>query len=316
VYLPGPATRFTTGGALVIGDGRSDPVPLNVPPGIYAHPRVSPDGRRLAVSRTEGGTSDIWTYDLSGDAQMQRLTFGGRSRFPIWSSDGRHVAYQSMADRSIWWENVDGGAPERLTTAGEDEEHAPESWSPDGTRLLFGSRKASVQTLWQLTMADRKTMPVGEIRSAESLSASLSPDGRWIVYASTERGGGVPSPNRGVFIEPFPPTGAKRQAPKTLLDYHPQWARDGNSIWYVAGANRPLMQLPIKLQPSMTFGTAVEMARAPLPGLLSLDVRGYDVLPDGRIVSVSSASTGTAGLPLEIRVVLNWFEELKRLAPK
>ena len=313
-YIPGPATRFTTGGALVIGDGRSDPMPLNVPAGVYSHPRVSPDGRRLAVSRTEGGTSDIWTYDLSGDAQMQRLTLGGRSRFPIWSSDGHYVAYQSIPDRSIWWENVDGGAPERLTTAGDGEEHVPESWSPDGTRLLFGLRKASVQTLWQLTMNDRKTAPVGEIRSAESLSASLSPDGRWIVYASSERGGGVQSPNRGVFVEPFPPTGAKRQAPKTLLDYHPLWARDGNSIWYVAGANRPLMQLPIKLQPTMTFGTAIEMARAPLPGLLSLDVRGYDVLPDGRIVSVSSASTGTT-VPLEIRVVLNWFEELKRIAP-
>jgi serine/threonine-protein kinase len=314
-YLPGPATRFTTGGALVIGDGRSDPVPLNVPAGVYAHPRVSLDGRRLAVSRTEDGASDIWTYDLSGDTQIQRLTLGGRSRFPIWSSDGHHVAYQSMADRSIWWENVDGGAAERLTTAGEGEEHVPESWSPDGTRLLFGLRKASVQTLWQLTLADRKIAPVGDIRSAESLSANLSPDGRWIVYASTERGGGVQSPNRGVFIEPFPPTGAKRQAPKTLLDYHPRWAPDGNSIFYVAGANRPLMQLPVKLQPSMTFGTAVEMPRAPLPGLLSLDVRGYDILPDGRIVSVSSISAGSAAVPLEIRVVLNWFEEVKRIAP-
>jgi hypothetical protein len=176
-------------------------------------------------------------------------------------------------------------------------------------------RKASVQTLWQLTLADRKIAPVGDIRSAESLSANLSPDGRWIVYASTERGGGVQSPNRGVFIEPFPPTGAKRQAPKTLLDYHPRWAPDGNSIFYVAGANRPLMQLPVKLQPSMTFGTAVEMPRAPLPGLLSLDVRGYDILPDGRIVSVSSISAGSAAVPLEIRVVLNWFEEVKRIAP-
>jgi hypothetical protein len=75
------------------------------------------------------------------------------------------------------------------------------------------------------------------------------------------------------------------------------------------------MQLPVKLQPSMTFGTAVEMPRAPLPGLLSLDVRGYDILPDGRIVSVSSISAGSAAVPLEIRVVLNWFEEVKRIAP-
>jgi Tol biopolymer transport system component len=315
-YLPGPAASpFSTGGTLVIGDGRSDPAPLKVPAGIYAHPRVSPDGRLLAVSRSEAGAPDIWTYELSGGAEMQRLTFGGRSRFPIWSADSRRVTYQSIQDRGIWWEAVDGGTPERLTTPVENEEHVPESWSPDGSRLLFAVRKASVNSLWVLTLADRKTMPLGQIQSAESLSATFSPDGRWIAYASTERGGGVLSPNRGVFVEPFPPTGAKRQLPKRLLDYHPRWAADGNGIWYVPGAARPLVLVPIRLQPSIVFGMPVEMTRAPLPGLLSLDVRGYDVLPDGRIVSVSSNTAGAAAFPLEFRVVLNWFEELKRLAP-
>ena len=160
-YLPGPAAAFSTGGTLVIGDGRSDPTPLKVPAGIYAHPRVSPDGRLLAVSRSDAGSPDIWTYELSGGAEMQRLTFGGRSRFPIWSADSRRVTYQSIQDRGIWWVAVDGGTPERLTTPLENEEHVPESWSPDGSRLLFAVRKASVNSLWVLTMADRKTMPSG-----------------------------------------------------------------------------------------------------------------------------------------------------------
>jgi eukaryotic-like serine/threonine-protein kinase len=315
IYLPGPAAAYSTGGTLVIGDGRSDPTPLKVPDGIYAHPRVSPDGRLLAVSRSDAGSPDIWTYELSGGAEMQRLTFGGRSRFPIWSADSHRVTYQSMRDRGIWWEAVDGGTPERLTTPLENEEHVPESWSPDGSRLLFAVQKGLVNSLWVLTMADRKTMPIGQIQSAESLSVTFSPDGRWIAYASTERSGGVVSPNRGVFVEPFPPTGAKRQAPKRLLDYHPRWAPDGNGIWYVPGAARPLVLVPIRLQPSIVFGMPAEMTRAPLPGMLSLDVRGYDVLPDGRIVSVSRTTAGAAEFPLEFRVVLNWFEELKRLAP-
>ena len=66
---------------------------------IYAHPRVSPDVRLLAVSRSDAGSPDIWIYELSGGAEMQRLTFGGRSRFPIWSADSRRVTYQSMQDR-------------------------------------------------------------------------------------------------------------------------------------------------------------------------------------------------------------------------
>ena len=315
IYLPGPAAAYSTGGTLVIGDGRSDPTPLKVPDGIYAHPRVSPDGRLLAVSRSDAGSPDIWTYELSGGAEMQRLTFGGRSRFPIWSADSHRVTYQSMRDRGIWWEAVDGGTPERLTTPLENEEHVPESWSPDGSQLLFAVQKGLVNSLWVLTMADRKTMPIGQIQSAESLSVTFSPDGRWIAYASTERSGGVLSPNRGVFVEPFPPNGAKRQAPKRLLDYHPRWAPDGNGIWYVPGAARPLVLVPIRLQPSIVFGMPAEMTRAPLPGMLSLDVRGYDVLSDGRIVSVSSNTAGAAEFPLEFRVVLNWFEELKRLAP-
>ena len=80
--------------------------------------RVSPDGRLLAVSRSEGSTSDIWTYDLSGSAAIQRLTFGGQSRFPVWSADSRRVTFQSVAgDRAIWWQAVDGGTAERLTTS-------------------------------------------------------------------------------------------------------------------------------------------------------------------------------------------------------
>jgi hypothetical protein len=73
------------------------------------------------------------------------------------------------------------------------------------------------------------------------------------------------------------------------------------------------VSVPIVTRPSIVFGTPVELPRAPLPGLISLDVRGYDVLPDGRILSVSEIEA-SAG-PGEVRIVLNWTEELKRLIP-
>jgi hypothetical protein len=151
----------------------------------------------------------------------------------------------------------------------------------------------------------------------DPISASFSPDGRWIAYASSLARGGALSPNRGVFVEPFPSSGVKRQAPKTLLDDHPRWSPDGKSIVYVPGAGRALVSVPVSPGPPFVFGTAVEKMRAPIPGLLSTDFRGYDLLPDGRIISASSAlgdalSSGSAS---EVRVVLNWHEELKRLAP-
>jgi serine/threonine-protein kinase len=313
-YLPGPATVSRVRG-LVLSDGRSDPVPLNLPPGFYAHPRVSPNGRLLAVSRSEGATSDVWTYELSREAVIQRLTFGGQSRLPVWSADSRRVTFQSAGDRGVWWQGIDGGNAERLTSALEGEEHVPESWSHDGTRLLYSIRKDSRYTLWLLTLSGMKAERFGDVQSTDPIGASFSPDGRWVVYASNpSSSGGALSPNRGVFVEPFPPTGVKRQAPKKLLDFHPRWSPDGTSIVYVPGTGRSLVSVPVSVGPPFVFGTTVELTRAPIPGVLSLDFRGYDLLPDGRIVSVSS-SLGEGNSDSEVRVVLNWDQELKKVVP-
>jgi serine/threonine-protein kinase len=316
VYVPGPAT-FASSMSLVLGDARGNTAPLKVPFAPYVHPRVSPDGRVLAVGRHEGQSSDIWTYDLSGKAEIKRVTFDGMSRFPVWFADSRRVTFQSArdGDLAIWWQAADGGRAERLTRAAEGEEHVPELWSPAGTHLLFSVRKAAVYSLWVLTLEGRKVEPFGEIKSADPLGASFSPDGQWIAYAATERTGGVLSPNRGVFVEPFPSTGEKYQAPKLLLDYHPLWAPGGTSLFYIPGANRPIVSVPITTRPSVAFGRPVELPSAPMPGRLSIDVRGYDVLRDGRFVSVAPASSEGQTPSVEIRVTLNWFEELKRLVP-
>jgi eukaryotic-like serine/threonine-protein kinase len=319
-YLPGPANISSGTRRLLLGDGKTDAVTLRIPPGAYAHPRVAPNGKAVAVGRIDGQQSDIWTYDLSSATEIRRLTFDRNSRHPVWSSDSRRVTFQSTrgSERGIFWQLADGtGAAEPLTTAGSGEEHIPQAWSRDGTRLLFSVGKDSTNELWVFTLAGKKTEPFGHVQSTESLSAGFSPDGRWVVYASTDRQGGLISPNRGVFVEPFPATGEKHQVPKTLIDFHPVWAPDGKSIFFVPGAVQPTMAVSIVTHPSVAFGKPIELSRAPRPGLLSTDVRGYDVLPDGRFISVSPASgevTGSGFKP-EVRVVLNWFEELKRLAP-
>jgi len=316
-YLPGPAKPLTTR-SLLIGDGNSEPVALKVLPGQYVYPRASPDGKMIAVGRNDGQESDIWTYDLSGATQIRRLTFGGNNRFPVWFSDSRRVAFQSArdGDRGIFWQNADGTATaERLTTASAGEEHVPESWSRDGARLLFAVVKGTIRELWVFTLDGRTTAPFGNLKSAAPFSATFSPDGRWVAYAFADFGEAPTSANRGVFVEPFPPTGEKYQAPKKGIDFHPVWSPDGTRIFFILASGQPTVAVPVVTRPSIAFGSATELPRLPRPGVLLSDVRGYDVLPDGRVISATAGDEANAALQPEVHVVINWFEELKRLAP-
>jgi serine/threonine-protein kinase len=312
-YVPGPATTATAMFGLVVGDGRSDPTQLKVPPAAYMQPRVSPDGRTLAVVRNDGLSSDIWSYEVSGASELRRITFGGDNRFPVWSRDGRRITFQSGrdGDRAIWWQLVDGGRAERLTRPAKGEEHVPESWSPDGRHLLFTSANAPTwpfpsravsHELRVLSLQDMNIQSFGAASSSEFMSATFSPDGRWVAYAVSM--GARDSRDRGVFVEPFPPTGEKHQAPRSAgRDFHPVWAPDGKALFYIPQSGAPTLSVPTTTRPSVVFGAPVELDRMPRPGLQSWQPRGYDVLPDGRFLSVS-LEPGAA----EIRVTLNWFE--------
>jgi hypothetical protein len=122
---------------------------------------------------------------------------------------------------------------------------------------------------------------------------------------------GLPdSPNRGVFVEAFPADGNRRQAPRTTgRDFHPVWARDSSRLFYVGESSQPVVAVSISTRPVFAFGPPTELG-GPQPGLQSWRSRGYDVLPDGRFVSLL-LDTGSG----EVRVVLNWLEELKRRVP-
>ena len=169
-----------------------------------------------------GRESDIWMYDLSEQSEIRRLTYGGNNRFPVWSGDGRRVTFQSGrdSDRAIFWQSADGASgAERLTKPAQGEEHIPESWSRDGKRLLFSVFKDAKFSLWVWTLDGRSSAPFGNVLSIAPLSATFSPDGRWIAYAAAEEASGIMSPNRGVFVQPFPATGEQHQAPKRVIDF-------------------------------------------------------------------------------------------------
>src|SRR5262249_34719380 len=149
--------------------------------------------------------------------------------------------------------------------------------------------------------------------------ATFSPDGRWVAYSSEGAppfaAGGDGWDTASVFVEPFPPTGQRIPAPKeaNVGNFHPVWARDGRLLY--SRFPQRLVAVPFSTKPP-AFGLPVELTRTPPTGINIQFARGYDVLPDGRVVSLSPLIGSSPAAPQgEIRVVLNWLEELKRLVP-
>jgi serine/threonine-protein kinase len=322
MYLAGPVETASDQMDLVIADRSGTQSRLPVQTGPYVHVRASGDGRRLAVGSDDGAKEAIvWIYDLAGTSTMRRLTIGDRSRFPIWSADGERVAFQSdrEGDLGIFLRRSDGSGPiERLTKAAEGEAHIPESWSPDGTHVLFSVQDKSKYVLWSVSVVDQRTEAFGHVESAEPIGAVFSPDGRWIAYASSPKGGGIITSERGVFIQPFPATGNMFQAPRQRLDFHPLWASKGTELIYIPSAvSGQMTVVSVATQPTVSFGKLTNVPARVTARRGSSSLRAHDILPDGRFVGFvpvgDSDPTDLAGA--QIRVVLNWFEELKARVP-
>jgi Tol biopolymer transport system component len=266
----------------------------------------------LAVQVDDGTESNISVYDLSGASAIRRLTFGGQNRFPVWSADGERLAFQSdrEGDAGVFWQRADGTGPaERLTKPDAGTAHIPSAWSPDGRWLLFRAVKGNASTLWTLSFADRKTAPFSAVQSSLPSGAVFSPDGRWVAYAEGDGNA------RGVYVQPFPATGAGYQVAKGGTTYYPVWSRDGE-IFYISEIGG-FGVVRVTTQPAVAFGPVVRLARGRSLVSNVNDARIFDVTPDGKrsIWAIDAESqTGAPAAP-QIQVVLNWFEELKAKAP-
>jgi serine/threonine-protein kinase len=322
-YVPGSGAAGASQRTLALVERNSGKVrPLPLPPQNYLYPRFSPDGNQLAFSTEDGRDTVIWIYDLKSQSPPRRLTFEGRNSYPIWTRDGRSITFQSIrdGDRGIFQQPADGsGKAERLTPAEQSSPPIPEAWTPDGRTLLFsiGGTGVSSRAIMMLSLEDTKvkglvTNPPSGFRQANS---SLSPDGRWVAYNSNDTLRG----NSGfrVFVEPFPPTGAKYEVPDGSSA--PLWSPDGKQLFYGSGGvggNR-IVSVDVKATPGFSFGTPVPVA---IEGLVptSATSREYDISPDGKqFVAVLEASTGQGVKQPnpQINLVLNWFEELKQRVP-
>jgi len=280
--------------------------PLSAPAHYYVQPRVSPDGRRVAVNITEQQVQ-VWLYDLTRDT-LTRFTFEGNANSAqVWTPDGKRIAFQSTKEGpqpNLFWQLADGsGGLERLTTS--QSRHAPSSWSPDGQLLAFVDGTPTTGTdIWVLRLSDRKAQAFLRTPFNET-APRFSPDGRWLAYVSDESG------RFEIYVQPYPGPGGKWQI-STEGGTEAVWNPNGRELFYRSG--NKMMAVDITTQPSISVGKPRMLfvgQYLPTPGTLP----NYDVSPDGQRFLMLKPVEQAQAAPTQINVVLNWFEELKQKVP-
>jgi eukaryotic-like serine/threonine-protein kinase len=270
----------------------------------YAFPRLSPDERHLVVV-LEGIQNNLWMYGFAAKT-LNRLTFEGNNGWPVWTPDGEKVTYASNRSEpwQIFWRLADGsGKEERLLAKPGDQQ--PYSWSSDGKLLAYlDEAPSSAQDISVLSLdGERRSQPFLQT-SASEVDASFSPDGHWLAYASNESG------RYEVYVQPFPASGGKWQI-STEGGREPIWSRNGREIFYRTGDK--MMAVDVAIQPAFQAAIARVLFQGPYEPTTSVSPN-YDVSTDGqRFLMVQPSDQQPA--VTEFNVVLNWFEELKRLAP-
>ena len=233
---------------------------------------LSPDGQRIAVSKVEGVEQQVWIKQLP-EGPLSKLTFeGNRSVRPAWSADGRDVGYMANPANvfHLYRKRADGSAPPVEVATVSDRPVQEAHWSRDGQWLVF-------RTLPNDIMARRTSGDTSAITllgsSYDELMPALSPDSRWLAYASNESG------RLEVYVRPFPDVQSARWQVSTAGGVEPRWTPDGRELLYWTESGE---LTSVSITPGSTF-IAGPRKVLPVDGTKFVGAIGsWDLTPDGK----------------------------------
>jgi len=270
--------------------------------GNFQRPRLSNDQNRVAVERVaDDGVRDIWLIDLIRGTNS-RFTFDPADEtYPIFSADGTQIAFASNRndELGIYVKSITGTGTEELVQKIQGQDPGPSDWSPDGKTLLYGfvTGATGIRNVWALPMTgERKAFAILS-RKFSDQRAQFSPNGRWILYTSTETGRGE------IYAETFPPSGRKWQVSTNGANYG-HWRRDGKEIVFDS-IDGKLMAVDVKLDANFDAGVPHQLFQ--IPGTI---IGGrFTVSSDAqRFLFPLAAQSGDRPA---ITVVLNWPASIK-----
>ena len=296
--------------------GEVDPLPAEARE--YTNPSLSPDGQRVAVSIREGSNYDVWVSEVARGTLTRLTSQPGEDHAPIWTPDGKQVTFAAdvkgegpAGPPALWWRPADGSGPqEPLLENEEPEVTMPTSWSPDGQTLAFTDRITSVagHDIWMLPLEGEQKPWAFLDTEFEETGAMFSPNGRWLAYMSNETG------RFEVYIQPFSVSGPRGTKQISVGGgTEPLWGPDGRELFYRNGDKMMAVAIETESDPELSVGTPALLFEGRfLPGP-NWARRNYDISPDGQRFLMIQREQDL--VPTEIIVILNWFEELKRLVP-
>jgi serine/threonine-protein kinase len=289
--------------------GRETPIP-GAPPRAYQAPRLSPDGTRIAM-HLDRPESDLWLWDLARETLTKVTSEPGFDANPLWMPDSRRLLFRSdrVGASNLFVQNADGtGSATRLTTG--DLEQSPNAITADGMLIVFDELQVGRQrNLRLLTLTPTpRVEPLLETPFNEG-GATLSPDGHWLAYQTNSSG------RNEISVRPFPNVGDGQWQVSNAGGVQPRWARSGRELFYRA-PDGALMAVPVN-PGGTTWSAGIPTKLFEGRYHTGDTMTSYDVSPDGQRVLMlkeGGAADQAAGLATII-LVLNWREELKRLAP-
>ena len=283
--------------------------PLAAPPAPYQSVALFPDGERV-VGYTISQTRQLWIWHVP-QGPLSRIPFEGPVRNPLPTPNGNEVVFSGTTNGpyNLWLTRSDGGGTaERLTTSAFYQ--APQSWSPLGRELIFmeSVHPDTGSDIWALSMQDRSVRPLLHSQFNENYAA-LSPDGRWLAYTSDASG------RNEVYVQPYP--NLEHQIPiSTDGGDSPRWTRGGRELIYRVPIGEDLVRLmSVDVSASDDFKKSAVPRRLfdlPISKFDTLEVAAcFDVTRDGQRILNRTRENKTPPPPKEIRVTLNWFDEVR-----
>jgi len=296
-YVPAQAVSTEKTIARVALDGKETVLPM--PPRNYWYPRISPDGRTLAldIGSGSGNDDDIWLFELAA-GRLARFTLQPASLVPTWSPDGRWIGFggaQAGRDGVLFRKRADGTGGEERIWQGNDFT-LPMDWSPDGRTIAVTDSTIDVDAV-AVTVDSGAARPLVEA-AGNQWGVVFSPDGRHIAYVTTETG------INEVFVTTFPEGGGTWQV---SVDGGEQvtWSRDGKRLYYIH--DEALFAVDVETAGGFRAGTPRELFRGPYL-LRTAPNRNYDVDANDRFYFVRRRTDVAPDRWLE--VVLGWPAKL------